>query len=96
MDDGTLQTGLNWQTRLALEWLTHDPETARYWRAVASANDPSAVAHELTAAMTEAVSALPPSFARDAAMRTLQQVEWRELAEALSDDFGHSSSEPTQ
>ena len=84
MDERTLCSDLNWQTRLALEWLTHDPETAAYWREIAEANDPSAVAHELTTAMVEEVTALPPSFARDAAMKTLQQVEWMELAQALA------------
>ena len=85
MDERTLRSDLNWQTRLALEWLTHDPETAAYWRAVASANDPSAVANELTMTMVEEVSALPASFARDAAMKSLQQVEWMELAAAVAD-----------
>ena len=83
MDQMKLRSDLNWQTRLALEWLTHDPEAAAYWRAVASANDLSAVANELTMTMVEEVSALPASFARDAAMKTLQQVEWIELALAL-------------
>ena len=84
MDERTLRSDLNWQTRLVLEWLTHDPETAAYWREVAATNAPSAVADELTTAMVEEVSALPASFARDAAMKTLQQVEWMELAEALA------------
>ena len=83
MDEKTVRSDLNWQTRLALEWLTYDPETAVYWRDIASANDPAAVANELTTAMVEEVSALPASFARDAAMKTLQQVEWIELALAL-------------
>ena len=55
MDDETLQMDLNWQTRLALEWFKHDPATAGYWPAAASAHDPSAVAHELTAAVNEGV-----------------------------------------
>ena len=84
MDEKTLRTDLNWQTRLALEWLTHDRETAAYWRAVAEATDPAAMAHELTTAMVGEVSVLPACFARDAAMKTLQQVEWMELAEALA------------
>ncbi|MEX0429997.1 hypothetical protein [Spiribacter insolitus] len=83
MDRTPYRLDLNWQTRLALDWLTHDPETAAYWRAIASANDISAVAHELTTAMVEEVSALPVSWARDAATKSLQQVEWRELAQAL-------------
>ena len=41
------------------------------------------MANELTTDMVEEVSALPASFARDAAMKTLQQVEWIELALAL-------------
>jgi hypothetical protein len=74
----------NWQTRLALDWLTRDPETAAYWQAIAQANAISAVTHELTTAMVEDVCALPASWGRDAAMKSLQQVEWRELAQALA------------
>ena len=74
---------LNWQTRLALEWLISDPEKEEYWRFIASANDPAAVAHELTRTMVQEISALPPSFARDAAMISLQEVEWRKLALTL-------------
>jgi hypothetical protein len=83
MDKTPYRLDLNWQTRLALEWLTHDPDTAAYWRAVARANDTSAIAHELTTAMVEDVSALPASWARDAAMKSLQQIEWRELTQSL-------------
>jgi hypothetical protein len=83
MNSRTLRPDLNWQTRLALEWLTSDPGTAAYWRAIASANDIAAVAHELTTVMVEEVSSLLPSFGRDAAMISLRQVEWRQLAQAL-------------
>lgn len=84
MDRTPYRLDLNWPTRLALDWLTRDPETAAYWRAIASVNDISAVTHELTTVMLEEVSALPASWARDAAMRSLQQIEWRELAQALA------------
>jgi hypothetical protein len=84
MDTKAYRLDLNWQTRLALDWLIRDPETAVYWRGIARAKDISALTHDLTMSMVEEASALPVSWARDAAMRSLPQIEWRELAHAVS------------
>ena len=69
LDQKTFHPEFNWQTRIALDWLTHDPEMAAYWRAVAASHEISAVTPKLTTTMVETVSELLASLAHDAAVK---------------------------
>ena len=76
----------NWQTRLALDWLMHDTETMSDWRAHAATRNASTVASDLAMALVSEISALPESWARDAAMITAQSIDWQALAIAVADN----------
>ena len=70
-------------TRLVYEWLTESDESSRYWRDLAQRKSASEFSLTLTMWAVEEVSKLPPSMVRDAAMLTLQDVEWDVLSRAF-------------
>jgi hypothetical protein len=66
-------------------WLNESEESSRYWRQQADENSASDLSLILTLWAVEEVSKLPPSMVRDAAMLTLQIVEWDTLSKAIKE-----------
>jgi len=66
-------------------WLTESEESSLYWRQLAEENTGSDLSLMLTLWAVEEVSKLPPSMVRDAAMLTLQIVEWDILSKAIKE-----------
>jgi len=66
-------------------WLNESEESSRYWRQQTEENSLCNFSLILTLWAVEEVSKLPPSMVRDAAMLTLQIVEWDVLSKAIKD-----------
>ena len=66
-------------------WLTESEESSLYWRQRAEKNSASDFSLMLTLWAVEEVSRLPPSMVRDAAMLTLQGVEWDIVVKAIKE-----------
>ena len=66
-------------------WLNETVEASNYWHDLAQRKSSSVLSLMLTMWAVEEVSKLPPSMVRDAAMLTLQCVEWDVLTRAINE-----------
>ena len=73
----------NWQTRLLIEWMTATDESNQHWRNLATNHDLDTAMGLIVDTVVAEIESLPECWARDAAMKSAQSVQWREVAETL-------------